>query len=184
MAVQERLYTVKELEQLPDDGMRHELLKGRLITMPPPKREHGAVVAWTTVLLTNHVEAHQLGTVISEIGFLVSENPDTVLAPDVSFISTARLPEYTGAYDRLGPDLVVEVISPANTAEEMSEKVEAFFAAGTRLIWIIYPKARRGHVYRSVKEVMILDENDTLDAGDVVPGFSVPVKEIFRKLAG
>lgn len=184
MTVQERLYTVQDLAKLPEDGMRHELLKGRLITMPPPKRDHGAVATWTAVLLTNYVEAHHLGSVIAEIGFLVSEDPDTVLAPDVAFISEARLPEFSGAYDRLGPDLVVEVISPANTAEEMSEKVEAFFAAGTRLIWIIYPKTRRIHVYSSVKEVTILDETDELDAGDVVPGFSVPVKEIFRKLAG
>jgi Uma2 family endonuclease len=182
MAVQEKLYTVQDLEKLPDDGKHYELDRGTLIKMPPTKREHGLVLAEILALIRNHTKAHDLGQVTGEIGYRLSENPDTVRAPDISFTSKARVTPFTGEYDRVAPDLAVETASPGNTADDMNLKVAQYFEAGVKQVWVFYPKTRTIHVYTSARSVAILGEGDTLDGGDVLPGFSVKVREIFSVL--
>ncbi len=182
MATQERLYTAEDLLALPDNGKRYELDRGRLIVMPPPKREHGLIAMEIGRLIANYVKANNLGIVSTEIGYQLSENPDTVRAPDVSFTSKARVVPAKGEYDRVAPDLAIEVISPSNTQDEIQQKVIQYFRAGTRLVWAFFPKSRSVYVYRSAHEVTILGVEDTLDGGDVLPGFHVEVGEIFSVL--
>jgi Uma2 family endonuclease len=179
MVAQEKLYTAKDLERLRDDDNHYELDRGALITMPPTKREHGLVQAETLALIRNHVKAYDLGQVTGEIGFLLSENPDTVRAPDISFTSKARITARTGEYDRVAPDLAVEIASPGNTADDMYQNIVQYFEAGVRRVWVFYPKTRTVHVYTSARTVAILGEGDTLDGGDVLPGFNVKVRDIF-----
>src|SRR5258708_32109357 len=102
MVVQERLYTAKDLEKLPDDGNRYELNRGELIVMPPAKKEHGLVVSQANRLLGNHVVEKDLGEVVAEIGYLLERDPDTVRAPDISFISKARMAPLTVEYEAIG----------------------------------------------------------------------------------
>jgi Uma2 family endonuclease len=102
----------------------------------------------------------------------IEQNPDTVRAPDVAFVSTQRLggPDPV-AFPELAPDLAVEVLSPGDRPGEVLEKVEAWLSAGTRLVWVIDPERRTGRVYRADGSVSELERDGVLDGEDVVPGF-------------
>lgn len=182
MAIQDRPYTTEDLSALPDDGRRYELDRGMLIVMPPPKREHGLVLLEISSLIRNHVRAHDLGQVVAEIGYQLSENPDTVRAPDVSFTSKAHLTPRTADYDRTAPDLAVEVASPGNSASDLNEKISQYFQAGVRQVWVLYPGTRTIYIYTSPVKVAILSGEDTLDGKDVLAGFRAKVADIFAVL--
>ncbi|HEY0545342.1 MAG TPA: Uma2 family endonuclease [Pyrinomonadaceae bacterium] len=174
--------TADELFVMPEDGFLYELVKGELRKMSPPGSEHGMLVARLTIALGSHVEAHDLGVTFgAETGFKLASNPDTVLAPDFAFISNERIPE-TGipvAYWPGGPDLAVEVISPGNSRREMEEKIREYFAAGVRMVWMVYPKRRTVTVHRAGIEAVTLTETDALDGQDVVPGFRYSIAKLF-----
>jgi Uma2 family endonuclease len=177
-----QLMTADELLKLPRGSFRYELVKGELITMSPAGSEHGAIVVNVTVLLAQHVKANNLGIVFgAETGFKIAENPDTVLAPDVAFISREHIPEsgIPKKYWPGAPDLAVEVLSPGDTTREVEKKVSQWLAAGAHLVWTIDPKRKNVTVHRASKEVFTLSENDELDGEDVVPGFRCHVSEIF-----
>ena len=177
-----QLLTADDLWRLPDDGMRHELVQGELRTMAPGGSEHGAINMDLAGLLWNFVRKHKLGRIFSaDTGFVLASNPDTVRAPDVAFVSAARLaalgmPQkfWPGA-----PDLAVETISPSDTLQAVEEKVDEWLAAGTALVWIINPKRKRVTVYRAPRSVTILTADDELDGQDVVPGFKCRVADLF-----
>lgn len=181
-SVSTRLMTVTDLATLPDDGKRYELNQGELVVMPPPKPDHGKVVIKIGALVLTFVESHDLGEVMTEAGFLLATNPDTVRAPDIAYVAKSRIPATQGEYYPFAPDLAIEVVSPANTDDEIAEKIAQYFAAGARQVWVIYPRARVIYVYRSAKEVTIFDVNDTLEGGDLLHGFAVSVRDIFAQL--
>src|SRR5688572_18556559 len=127
MAVQQQLYTAEDLAALPDDGSLYELDEGLLITMLPPGYGHGLVTMEFGRRIANHVIEKNLGSVTAaETGFLLGRNPDIVRAPDVAFTSKARQTTLTEGYTG-APDLVVEVISPGNTASDINKKIAQFF---------------------------------------------------------
>ena len=174
--------TAEDLLKMPDDGFRYELVRGDLRRMSPAGHKHGRIAMKVATRLDNHVTANQLGAVYAaETGFLISSDPDTVRAPDVAFVSQQRLDE-TGDIDGYwpgAPDLVVEVISPTDTYTEVDEKVLEWLAAGARLVIVVNPRKHSATVYRSLSAIAVLTENDMLDGGDVVLGWSMPVKDIF-----
>ncbi len=113
MVTTTHLMTAEELFRLPDDGLRHELVKGELLTMSPPAERQGAVTAKLTILLGQHVIANNLGTIYAgDTGFKVESDPDTVLAPDIAFIQRERVGTISDFYRFGAPDLVIEVLSP------------------------------------------------------------------------
>ncbi len=132
--------------------------------------------------LDNHVSAHRLGVVCAaETGFLLAQNPDTVRAPDIAFVRRERI-EKAGevkGYWVGAPDLAVEVTSPGDTIREVEAKVAQWLEAGARMVWVVSSKLRTVTVYRSLTDIVVLTEKDTLDGGDVVPGFQMRVAEIF-----
>lgn len=174
--------TADELFMMPDDGFRYDLVKGELRKMSPAGSEHGAIIARLTGRIMTHVEEHELGEVFgAETGFKLASNPDTVLGPDLAFVSKDRIPA-TGipvTYWPGAPDLAVEVISPGNTRREMEEKVKEYLTAGVRLIWLLNPKQRTVMIYRADKETEILTEDGILDGLDVVQGFQCRVAKLF-----
>lgn len=182
MVVTKTLMTADELFQMPDDGYRYELVKGELVKMVPAGPRHGKIAMKLGSLLEQHVSAHNLGSVYAaETGFCLECQPDTVRAPDVSFVARDRIPP-EGEPDKywpFAPDLVVEVISPSDTVGEIQEKIMEYLAAGTRLVWIIHPKTQTVTEYRSLAEVRVLTADDSLEGGDVVPGFACRVSELF-----
>ena len=176
---QERLYTVEEFAALPADGPLRELIQGRIVDVPPAGTDHSILAALIATLLNNAALTRQLGIVTGEQGgYRLSEN--TVRAPDVAFMSWGRL-RREGAYAVGGPDLVVEVVSPGDSAGDLQIKITEYFAAGTRVLWVVYPDTRQ-IVVHTPEAARTLNQADTLDGGDVLPGFSTPVSAIFAAL--
>ena len=181
-AVLTKPITADELLAMPDDGSRYELVKGELIRMPPSGYEHGVRTVELTTPLHTHVKTNGLGVVCAaETGFLLTQDPDTVRAPDIAFISRERV-EKIGAVKSYwigAPDLAVEVVSPGDTVREVEAKVAEWLEAGARMVWVVSPKLHTVTVDRSLTDIVVLTEKDTLDGGDVVPGFQIRVAEIF-----
>ena len=142
------------------------------------------LAAWLTYLLTAHVEAHSLGVITaSEGGFCLATDPDTVRAPDVGFIAQARLTQPTGErYFPGAPDLAVEIVSPGDSASDIHDKVVDYLRAGTRLVWVVYPRSKTVAVYKFGAEGQIVEQDGRLDGADVLPGLSLPVRDIFAKV--
>jgi Uma2 family endonuclease len=184
MSTTTRTMTADELFMMPDDGSRYDLVKGELKRMSPAGSAHGAIIARLTIALGAYVESNDLGEVFgAEAGFKLASNPDTVLGPDVAFVSNERIPP-TGipvGYWIGAPDLAVEVISPGNSGREIEEKINEYLGAGVRAVWIVYPKRRTVVIYRSDAQAQTLAEEDTLDGQDVVPGFQYSVARMFTR---
>jgi Uma2 family endonuclease len=182
MSATTQLMTAEELLRLPRGSFRYELVKGELITMSPAGSEHGAIIVNLTVLLGQHVKTNKLGVCFgAETGFKIAQNPDTVRAPDIAFISRERIPEsgIPKEYWRGAPDLAVEVLSPGDTAYEVEEKVGEWLSAGAKLVWTVNPKRKSVTIHRAPKDASTLSGDDELDGENVVPGFRCRVSEIF-----
>ena len=181
-AAQHSLLTADDLAKQPNDDARYELVKGVLRKMPPAGFEHGICAAEIGSKLNVYVKTHKLGYVCgAETGFKIAQNPDTVRAPDATFVCQASI-ERQGivrGYWEGAPDLAIEVISPGDTYAEVTEKVEEWLTAGCRMVWVINPRRETVEVYRPNVDFTILRRTDTLDGGDVVEGFQCPVQDIF-----
>jgi Uma2 family endonuclease len=185
MAVQEKLYTADELWALSHTGedKRYELDEGALIEMAPTGDAHGAVALWIGHLIVGYVAEHDLGDASgAETGYRLSTDPDTVRGPDVGFIAKSRLTPMTGKYYPVAPDLAVEVVSPGDSAHLVRRKVNQYLAAGTSLVWVIYPEEKVVDVYRPAHDTSTFKVGNTLDGGNVLPGFKLPVSDIFSRL--
>jgi Uma2 family endonuclease len=182
-AVTQKLMTAEELFKLPMGwGKRYELVKGELKVMSPAGFEHGDIAAELGARLRVFARSKKLGTVpAAETGYRLQKKPATVRAPDVSFVSAARVKKAgkVKGYFPGAPDLAVEVVSPEDTAEAVKAKVKDYFEAGTKLVWVIYPQTQEVVVFRSARESVVLTVKDTLDGGNAVPGFTCPVAELF-----
>jgi Uma2 family endonuclease len=174
--------TAEELMQLPDDDLRHELINGELVTMPLPKLPHGRSATRLGVPLAQFVLENELGEVyIGDIGYQLTSNPDTVLAPDVTFVSKERL-EQTGdveGYWQGPPDLAVEVFSLGYRPGKISERIARLFSFGTKQVWIVDLKHSTVAVYRSESDITTFSGSDYLEAQDLLPGFRLSLERIF-----
>jgi Uma2 family endonuclease len=180
-----RLMTAEELEALGPDFIG-ELVDGVLVPMSPTAGSHGSIGMRLAILLGPFVLEHGLGELFdSSTGFLLRRNPDLVRSPDVAFVQASRLAGGVPlrGYLPLAPDLAVEIISPSNTAAEMTRKLADYFGHGTRAVWLVDPNEREVTVYPAGAIPRLLGEGDTLDGGDVLPGFSTPVAALFAGLA-
>lgn len=183
MVTTERLYTAQDLWQLAKGEKRFELLEGEIVEVSPAGDKHAELGMWIGYLILDHVMKNDLGIVSSsDGGYILFTDPDTVVAPDVGFLTKARLTPATGGYYPLPPDLAVEVISPNDTAREMRRKVRLYLRAGTRIVWVVYPDEQVIDVYRPGEPVVTLEGDNTLDGGDVLPGFTVPASKVFERL--
>jgi Uma2 family endonuclease len=181
MSIEEKLMTADDLLRLPRGRARHELVRGELRTMPPGGWEHGREGTDIVVSLSIHVRAHDLGSVTGgDTGFLLTTNPDTVRAPDVAFVRSNRVPVRgtQRGYFRGAPDLAVEVISQNDLYTEVEEKVSEWLEHGTRLVFVVNPRRRTVAVHRADGSVRVLTVEDMLDGEDVVPGWTLAVRDI------
>ena len=171
--------TAEELGNLPDEPLRHELIKGELLTMPLTKYDHMRVAANLTMILGNYVRTNCLGRVFAEGGFKLESDPDTVLGPDVSFVTTDRISLSPEGYHDGPPDLAIEVISPSERRGRIDRKLALYLETGARSVWHVNPQRRTVEVISSTGERRTLHENDEL-VDDTVPGFRIKVSEIFE----
>ncbi|HEX4633096.1 MAG TPA: Uma2 family endonuclease [Gemmatimonadales bacterium] len=166
------LMTAEELLYHDEPNKRTELVRGVLEVHEPPGGRHGRIASELGRRLGNHVLGLGLGAVYADSGFTLWRNPDTVRAPDVAFVRAERLltPEPIG-YPELGPDLVVEVLSPHDRPGKVLAKVADWLTAGTRLVWVIDPQRRHARVYRADGTEATVLETQALEGEDVIPGF-------------
>jgi Uma2 family endonuclease len=175
------LMTAEQFAELPEEGpYRLELKRGRIVREPRPGADHGFIWAELVFHLRDHVKKNKLGRVFVDAGTITERDPDTVRGPDILFVSRARLQAYPPKlWFGIAPELCVEILSPSNRPGAMREKVAEYFAAGARLVWIVEPMRERVTVYRSITDMRILTRTEQLEGGDVLPGFQLPLAQLF-----
>jgi Uma2 family endonuclease len=183
-AAPHRLMTADELFDLPDNGTLYELSRGTLICMGPssygPSRIAGRVLA----RIGRFAGEHDLGDYGSaDGGFQLASNPDTVRAPDVWFVRAARVPpgeNPEGFYDG-PPDLAIEVLSPSDRFHHVMLKVRDYMEANTPLLWVLDLKSKvAAVVFRPGAPVRFVDIDGVLDGEDILPGFTLPLRDVLR----
>lgn len=180
------LITADQLLDLYEPGHPTELVRGELRSLSPSGYLHGAVTARLATLVGLHVRDRRLGEAFgAETGFLLARNPDTVRAPDVAFVRKERLPrEFSTGYFPGPPDLAAEVTSPTDTNSKVREKALSWLQHGTRLVWVIDPVSKSATVYRSRDDVRVIEADGDLTGDDVLPGFTVALRELFPAGSG
>jgi Uma2 family endonuclease len=180
VAVERKLVTAQELLAMPDDGLRRELIDGEVRTMAPASGGHGFDAGAIHLRLGMHLLQNPIGAALSaETGFVLRRNPDRVRAPDVAVVLYARRPRETIGRGFLegAPDLVVEVVSPDDTAEEVAEKVSDWLEAGARVVWVAY-RGPRIEAHHADGRLQRLGPDDDIDGGEVLPGFRMKVHDL------
>lgn len=175
------LMTAEELMQLPRGEFQHELINGELITMVLPGFPHGRMQARLVVPLMQFVLERDLGEVFGELGFQLTVDPDTVIGPDVCFISKERLQQ---AGDVKGfwqgpPDIAVEIVSPRDSRPRVRERTSLWLSFGAKQVWIVNSKNCTVTVHRSPSDATTFSGSDYLEAQDLLPGFRLSLDRIF-----
>jgi Uma2 family endonuclease len=176
------LMTAEELLQLPRGEFRAELVNGELITMPLAGLPHGRIAMRLGAPLAQFVWDNDLGEAYGvDTGFKLTSNPDTVLGPDVSFISKERLEEVgeIKGYWPSAPDLAVEVLSPGDRPGKVKTKISQWLGFGTKQVWIVDPKLWTVTIYRSLTDIVTFTRGEYLEAPDLLPGFRISLERIF-----
>lgn len=179
-----KLMTAEEFAALPEplDGSQQELVKGEVVIMPPPQARHGIICSRIDRRLGIYVEENNLGwTTSNDTGVILERDPDTVRGPDVAFWSIARQPELPAGYFEIPPDTAVEVLSPTNTMRQIDAKLREYFFADVREVWVIDPEYRNITIFREPLEGRLYKEGATFDGGEVLPGFTCPVADLFAQ---
>ena len=149
--------------------------------MSPAGFEHGRITNRMAVRLGRFVEENSLGVVATaDTGFQIAHDPDTVRAPDVAFVRAERVPAGgVRGFFQGTPDIAVEVVSPGDRPSEVTAKSQAWLAAGCSVVWVVDPQTATVSIYSSRSEIAVLHSPDILDCRDLLPGFRLPVAEIF-----
>ena len=179
---QTKLLTADDLLRLHSEGVRGELIRGVLCETMSVGGEHAEIVMNLGPILSNFVKPRRLGRLAaSDVGVRLRRNPDTVREPDIAFISAQKLPleiRNVGYYEVV-PDLVIEIISPNDRLSEVHDKARMWLNYGVSLVWVVYSDSRAVEVHSIDGPVVTLYEDDTLDGGAILPGFTCPVRDIF-----
>jgi Uma2 family endonuclease len=175
----ETLMTGEELFRRSDLGPC-ELVNGRVVPLTPTAYGHGFMEARIAGRLLAYAESTGRGEVMSgEAGIYIRRNPDTVRAPDAAFISNERLSQRKSpTFLDIAPELVVEVLSPDDRWSEVTEKIQEYFAAGVARVWVVDPRKRKLHAYRSPSEVEQFGEGQILTDEEILPGFRLVISEL------
>jgi Uma2 family endonuclease len=182
MTIKQKLITANELLLMPRDGNRYELIRGVLVQKMPTGDRHRITVSRFDTALSIWSDENDYGSVgAGEPGYRLDRAPDTVRAPDVVWIAPGRVPEGTQGYPEIAPDLAVEVKSPSNSNPEMAAKAAMWLSYGSKEVWVANPKTTTVTIYRPGALPVTLSEDDTLDGGDLLPGFTTPVWRLFRR---
>jgi Uma2 family endonuclease len=174
------LLTIEQFDRLPvKEGILYELNEGEVVTMTEPMPRHNFIRDNIADAVKDFIKPRKLGRVAVEMGYQLT--PDTVRIPDVSFLPADRMREID--LDRRiqgAPALAVEVVSPSDLAEELTHKVEQYIAAGSKSVWVVYPKSREVHVFHASGVKVHRDANAALEDQELFPGFSLAFSVLFE----
>ena len=164
-----------------NDG-RYELVDGKVVEMAPANEEHGAVALNIGTGFNLYSRRHGTGRATVETGHVLRRGPDTVRGPDVTFflVGKEEWESLSNRFSPTAPDIAVEVFSPSNTGAEMERKVSEYLAAGSQRVWVAYPSRRSVVVHYSDGTVTTYTGDDVITDEDLLPGFSLPLSDIFR----
>ena len=173
--------TASEFARLPDAHGQRELIRGEVVETMPPGGRHGLIALQIGRLLANWADAQQRGRVGVESGFRLAQDPDTVRAPDVYFISQDRIAAAPApdSFWSVPPDLAVEVVSPGDAAEDILDKVHDFLNAGTSVVWVVYPKSQTVVAHIADGSSRAFTRDMLLSQPDLLPDFSCRVGDLF-----
>ena len=178
-----KLLTAADLLRLDGQGVRGELIQGVLHETMPAGYAHGKIAMKLGYLLNAFIVPRKLGSLTGlDSGVWLERDPDTVREPDIAYFSAAKIPldALDSGYAEVPPDLVVEIVSPSNSRREVYDKARMWLGYGVALVWVVQPDSRTVDVHEPGRVVMTLDEHDTLDGLDVLPGFTCAVSGIFN----
>lgn len=170
---------------MPNDGKRYELHDGILVEMPSATVIHALIVSFLIATLHTHIRGKRLGYITPDnLDFILNEG--LIVKPDVSFVSASRFEGPIPDYFHFAPDLAVEVLSPSNSASEITYKISTYLRYGTQLIWIVDPLHRTVMVHTSGEEntivARVLSVDDVLTGSSLLPDLRLPVREIFNEI--
>lgn len=179
------LMTVEELQQIPDDCHPRELRRGELLTMSPPGPDHGGVCGQICQKLFQFLADQDLGRVYpNDTGYLLEEHPDTVLGPDISFITKQRLKlmQKSRGYFLGPPELAIEVISPNDRIKDVHAKAQDFVDFGALEAWVVHPRQRTVTIFTASHEPIKLKNMEVLRDRSILPGFECLVSDLIGEL--
>lgn len=184
MTVKRQLVTAEKLWDMPEvPGKRFELIDGEVVAVSPASMRHGLIAGAVHDAIKHHVRRQDLGLVMGDnVGYVLRHDPDQVRAPDVSFVAWDSVPEGDDL-DRFGqgpPTLAVEVVSPNDRANDIRDRVQDYLEAGTQQVWVLWPQRNSISVYSPGADTRELGPDGVLDGGDVLPGFTVRVGDLFE----
>lgn len=185
-ATRATILTADEFLLHPAANDRAELVRGYIRMMTLTSGGHGLVSMTVGRLLATYAREHRLGACFADsTGYTLPNLPNTVRAPDASFVRADRLPPegVSTGFLQLAPDLAVEVLSPSESEGDLQEKLDDYRVAGTPLVWVIDPATRTVTVIVNGEPITTLGVRDTLTGGNVMPGFACTVSELFEGLA-
>jgi Uma2 family endonuclease len=162
----------------------YEVVDGEIVENPPMGARESILASFLQDLVSPVARSNRLGRVVTETLFLLDPSRKLKRRPDLAFVSAQRwalkrpVPE-TEAWEVV-PDLAVEVISKNNSAYTVARKIDEYFDAGARGVWVVYPITSKVYVYDSPTRVRILQLGDELDGEEVIPGFHVALSTLFE----
>lgn len=162
-----------------NDGW-YELVDGEVIELAPPNDEHGSTSLNVGYAFKGYSRLRGVGEARVETGYTLRTGPDTVRGPDVSFVLQPRVEGRGSGFPVGAPDIAVEIVSPSNTAADVARKVAEYPAAGSQRVWVVYPAGRRVVIHRADGSVLSYDDGEVITDEELLPGFSLPLSEIFE----
>lgn len=176
------LLTAEEFLELDDVDGPAELVRGEVVEMPQPKPRHGQVCFKMAMVLGNHATERFGHVLTNDVCIPTKRNPDTVRGADVCYISYDKVPKgpLPDGFLPAPPDLVVEVRSPTDRWKDILEKVVEYLNAGVTVVCVVDPTTETGRIYRSDRDEEQLKNGDPVTFEDILPGFSVPLKQLFE----
>jgi Uma2 family endonuclease len=181
--VTETLLTAEEYAGMPDPGYPTELVRGRVVTMSPPKPIHGWICNRISYLFTHFLMQNDLGQAYSnDTGVLTQRGPDTLRGADFSYYSYERVPRSTSKKDYfdVAPDLIFEVMSQGDREPRVLVKVAEYLEVGVRAVCVVDPRSKKAHLYRTEAPIQDFGIDDNWEAPEILPGLSIPVRQFFE----
>jgi Uma2 family endonuclease len=181
--VAEKLLTAEEFARMPDPGYPTELVRGRVVEMPPPGFEHGEICSLIASLINVFAREGGLGrTLTNDSGVVTERDPDSVRGADVAYYSFQRVPK--GAkikgYAETPPEVVFEVLSPDDRWPKVLAKVAEYLEVGVLHVCVVNPKRGTVQVYRPDEPPVLLGPDDEWSAPEILGEFRVPVRRFFE----